>query len=40
MLQFGVAGALFGMLAGELINAIGIVSLSLRKAQQPLAAPV
>jgi O-antigen/teichoic acid export membrane protein len=40
MLQFGVAGALFGMLAGELINAVGIVGLSLRKVQQPLAAPV
>jgi O-antigen/teichoic acid export membrane protein len=38
MLQFGVAGALVGMLIGELINATGIVILSFRQAPQPLAA--
>lgn len=39
MLRLGVAGALVGMLVGELINAIGIVVLSLRTAQHPLVAP-
>lgn len=39
MLRFGVAGALVGILIGELINVIGIVILSLRKAQHPLTAP-
>jgi len=39
MLRFGVAGALVGMLIGELISAIGIVILSFRKAQHPLSAP-
>jgi O-antigen/teichoic acid export membrane protein len=38
MLRFGVAGALAGMLIGELINAAGIVIISFRKAPQPLAA--
>lgn len=38
MLRFGVAGALAGMLIGELINAAGIVILSFRQAPQPLAA--
>lgn len=39
MLRFGVAGALVGMLIGELINVTGIVILSLRKARHPLAVP-
>ncbi|HMH18336.1 MAG TPA: capsular biosynthesis protein [Burkholderiales bacterium] len=39
MLRFGMAGALVGMLIGELINATSIVILSFRKAQHPLAAP-
>ncbi|MCR4348077.1 MAG: hypothetical protein NUV55_12880 [Sulfuricaulis sp.] len=39
MRQFGVAGALVGMLIGELINAAGIVILSFRKAPHPLTAP-
>ncbi len=39
MLQFGVAGALLGMLIGELINVTGIVILSFRKAPHPLAVP-
>lgn len=39
MLRLGVAGALVGMLIGELINAIGVVILSLRKARLPFAAP-
>lgn len=38
MLQFGVAGALAGLLIGELVNAAGIVILSFRQAPQPLAA--
>lgn len=40
MLQFGVAGALIGVLVGEVINAIGIVLLALRKTLDPIAAPV
>jgi O-antigen/teichoic acid export membrane protein len=39
MLRFGVAGALAGILTGELISVTGIVILSFRKAQQPLTAP-
>jgi O-antigen/teichoic acid export membrane protein len=39
MLRFGVAGALVGMLIGELISVIGTVILSFRKGQQPLTAP-
>lgn len=39
MLRFGVAGALVGILIGELINMTGIVILSFRKAQHPLPAP-
>jgi len=39
MLRFGVAGALVGLLIGELISVVGIVILSFRKAQQPLTAP-
>ena len=39
MLRFGVAGALVGMLIGELISVVGIVILSFRKAQRPLTAP-
>ena len=39
MLRFGVAGALVGMLVGELISIIGTVILSFRKAQHPLTAP-
>ncbi len=39
MLRFGVAGALEGMLIGELISVIGTVILSFRKGRQPLAAP-
>jgi O-antigen/teichoic acid export membrane protein len=39
MLRFGVAGALAGLLIGELISVIGIVILSFRKAQHPLTAP-
>ncbi len=39
MLRFGVAGALLGIVIGELINVLGIVFLSFRKAPQPLAAP-
>jgi O-antigen/teichoic acid export membrane protein len=38
MLQFGVAGALMGILIGESINLAGIVIVSLRKRQRPLAA--
>lgn len=38
MLRFGVAGALLGIVIGELINVLGIVFLSFRKVQQPLAA--
>lgn len=38
MLRFGVAGALLGMLIGELINVTGIVILSFRKAPHPLTA--
>jgi O-antigen/teichoic acid export membrane protein len=40
MLRFGVAGALVGLLIGELIGVTGIVILSFRKAPQPLAASV
>jgi O-antigen/teichoic acid export membrane protein len=39
MLRFGVAGALVGILIGELTNVIGIVILSFRKGRQPLTAP-
>ena len=39
MLRFGVAGALVGILIGELISVIGTVILSFRKAQHPLTAP-
>jgi O-antigen/teichoic acid export membrane protein len=39
MLRFGVAGALVGMLIGELINVIGVAILSFRNAQHPLTAP-
>jgi hypothetical protein len=39
MLRFGVAGALVGMLVGELIGVIGTVILSFRKVPQPLTAP-
>jgi O-antigen/teichoic acid export membrane protein len=39
MLRFGVAGALVGLLIGELISVTGIVILSFRKARRPLAAP-
>ncbi len=38
MLHFGVAGALLGMLIGELLNTIGVATLSFRKAEQPLIA--
>jgi O-antigen/teichoic acid export membrane protein len=38
MLRFGVAGALVGMLIGELISVTGIVIISFRKARQPLTA--
>lgn len=40
MLQFGVTGALIGMLLGELINALGIVILSIRSIQSPLTEPL
>jgi len=39
MLRFGVAGALLGLLIGELIGVVGIVVLSFRKAQNSLAVP-
>ncbi|MBI3544989.1 MAG: capsular biosynthesis protein [Gammaproteobacteria bacterium] len=39
MLRFGVAGALLGIVLGELINVIGIVILSFRTGQDPLPAP-
>ncbi len=39
MLQFGVAGALVGILIGELINLAGIVMLSFRGVSYPLPAP-
>jgi O-antigen/teichoic acid export membrane protein len=39
MLRFGVTGALAGILIGELINVIGIVTLSFRQGRQPLTAP-
>ena len=38
MLRFGVAGALVGMLIGELISVTGIVIISFRKARHPLTA--
>ncbi len=38
MLRFGVAGALLGVLIGELISATGIVILSSRKAPDPVTA--
>jgi len=38
MLRFGVAGALGGIVIGELINVAGIVILSLRKVQYPVTA--
>jgi O-antigen/teichoic acid export membrane protein len=40
MLRFGAAGALVGILIGELINAIGIVVHSFRKAPDPVIAPI
>jgi hypothetical protein len=39
MQRIGVAGALVGILIGELINVTGIAILSLRKAQDALTAP-
>jgi len=39
MLQFGVSGALVGIVVGELISVIGIVILSLRKTPHPLPSP-
>jgi O-antigen/teichoic acid export membrane protein len=39
MRRFGVTGALVGMLAGELINLLGIVVLSFRRAPAWAAAP-
>lgn len=38
MLRFGVAGALIGILIGELINVVGVVTLALRKVPHPLVA--
>jgi O-antigen/teichoic acid export membrane protein len=40
MLQFGVTGALMGLLLGEFINVSGIVILSLRSIQSPLSETV
>ena len=39
MLRFGTAGALLGMLAGEIINLTGIVLLSFREAARTVPAP-
>jgi O-antigen/teichoic acid export membrane protein len=39
MLQFGVAGALVGILIGELINVTGIVMLSFRETRHPVPPP-
>jgi O-antigen/teichoic acid export membrane protein len=39
MLRFGGAGALVGMLIGELISVTGVAILSFRKAGHPLTAP-
>jgi O-antigen/teichoic acid export membrane protein len=39
MLRFGVAGALVGLLIGELISVTGIVILSFRKGRHPFTAP-
>ena len=39
MRPFGVVGALAGMLVGELSSVVGIVFMSLRRVQAPVAAP-
>jgi len=39
MLQFGVAGALVGILLGEVLNVIGIVIISYNGMRQPRHAP-
>ena len=39
MRRFGVAGALVGMLIGELINLLGIAMLALRKSPPLVVAP-